>query len=815
MTVAARVILRADAQLDGARVGGKALGLAKLQAAGFSVPSWFVIAADASDADVDAARGEIDAAVGALHGERFAVRSSAADEDGAAHSFAGQLDSFLDVAAGDIAARIMDVRRSALADRVTAYRRSLGLVPQAQAAVIVQEMIAPDAAGVAFSRDPVSGEDSIVISAVSGLGERLVSGDANGDTLRLAPSGELLARGGDPVLDLGAAREIARLARAVEAAFGAPQDIEWALAGSTLHLLQARPITALAQTPTIWDNSNIAESYGGVNSTLTFSFARYAYAKAYRRLLHVLQVSPRTIDEHDDALEQLLGLVQGRMYYHLVNWYRLLALLPGFRFNKPSMERMMGLKEGLPPEALRPRKASRVERLADLGAMLRMGSALVREYLLLRKHIVAFHRWFDATLAAGNDLSTASDAEVIAEFRHIEDRLAHRWDTPLVNDFFTMIFFGTLSGMCKRWCADGDGSLQNALVSECGGMVSAEPAARIMEMGRSASAHPEVVALLAGADAAAARRGLAGVPDLERLVDAYIARFGDRCESELKLESVTLGMNPLPLFRAIARAAQAGESSPVEKPAPDFARAAEARAAAALRGHPLRRMVFGWVLRNARARIRDRENLRFERTRLFGRVRDIFRELGSRAQRAGILEHADDIFHLEIKEALGVLDADAVAVALIRATVAQRKGEALRFAAMPSPPHRVVMQNGRIVTPQATLNPEHGDDVRSGLGCCAGIVRGAVRLVDDPSTPFERGEILVTERTDPSWVMLFPAAAGILVERGSLLSHAAIVSREMGIPSVVAIDGLTTWLRSGDVVEFDGASGLVRRLRPA
>jgi len=92
-------------------------------------------------------------------------------------------------------------------------------------------------------------------------------------------------------------------------------------------------------------------------------------------------------------------------------------------------------------------------------------------------------------------------------------------------------------------------------------------------------------------------------------------------------------------------------------------------------------------------------------------------------------------------------------------------------------------------------------------------VRGPVRVVKDPRTDtLRRGEILVAERTDPGWVMLFPAAAGILVERGSLLSHSAIVAREMGIPAVVSLAGLTGWLRTGDMVEFDGASGLVVRL---
>src|SRR5204863_4930139 len=114
---------------------------------------------------------------------------------------------------------------------------------------------------------------------------------------------------------------------------------------------------------------------------------------------------------------------------------------------------------------------------------------------------------------------------------------------------------------------------------------------------------------------------------------------------------------------------------------------------------------------------------------------------------------------------------------------------------------------------QEPANPMQGGERRQGLGCCRGVVRGPVRLVADPrASELRHGEILVAERTDPGWVVLFPAAAGLLVERGSLLSHSAIVARELGLPAVVAIDGLTSWLESGDEVELDGRTGEVRRL---
>src|SRR5207253_4438123 len=115
----------------------------------------------------------------------------------------------------------------------------------------------------------------------------------------------------------------------------------------------------------------------------------------------------------------------------------------------------------------------------------------------------------------------------------------------------------------------------------------------------------------------------------------------------------------------------------------------------------------------------------------------------------------------------------------------------------------------------AAAEAPQGDTLK-GLGCCPGVVRGPARVITDPRhATLRMGDVLVAERTDPGWIMLFPSAAGLLVERGSLLSHSAIVAREMGIPAVVSITDVTRWLQTGDEVEFDGSSGVVRRLTRA
>lgn len=235
----------------------------------------------------------------------------------------------------------------------------------------------------------------------------------------------------------------------------------------------------------------------------------------------------------------------------------------------------------------------------------------------------------------------------------------------------------------------------------------------------------------------------------------------------------------------------------------------------ALRQRPLRRLIFRWVLANARSRVRDRENLRFERTRVFGRVRQIFKALGRKLHAARALEHSDDVFYLEVEEVLGFVQGVSTCTDLA-GLVAVRKSEFELHRSAPPPPDRF-----------ETLGPVHfaswdsslaadedvTENARRGFACCSGVVRGIARVVRDPrAARLERGEILVAERTDPGWIVLFAAAAGVVTERGSLLSHSAIVAREMGIPAIVSVPGVMGWIEDGDWIEIDGTRGIVTKV---
>lgn len=851
-------------------LGGKAAALASLARAALPIPPWFVLAPAAFDDSAhDAATNdagdapllapgvvrELESALRRIapKGELVAVRSSAGDEDGRAHSFAGQFESYLFVPLAEVPARVRDVWRSAQSERVAAYRREHALGDGRRApAVLVQRMIDADVAGVAFSADPVSGRRGIcVVAATYGIGTSVVSGEQDADSWQVDRAGEIVSRaiatkrvahrrGGEghgvaevaveaadatrPALTDEQIRSVAELARAAARHFGVPQDIEWALQKGSLYLLQSRAITSLAALPdpdgalTLWDNSNITESYGGVTTPLTYSFARYVYEEVYRQFCRIVGVPAARIDANDDALRAMLGYVRGRVYYNLVSWYRILALLPGYAFNREFMEQMMGVKEGLPPEVaagLTP--PTRAERWRDAVALLGSVTRLLAENRRLRTSIPAFHARLDAALARDvRELSDMRPDELVAHYRELERQLLRRWDAPLVNDFFAMIFYGVLRKLAERWCGDEHSSLQNDLVSGEGTMVSAEPATRMHQMAEIAARDPALVSLLCEAPVDAILASLPAHPEMQAQYDAYLDRFGDRCLEELKLETATLRDDPALLLRSVGQMAL---SAPRKMPAPiDLRSAAEERVRQALSGHPIRRAVFHWVLRNARERVRERENLRFERTRVFGRVRRIFVELGRRYAALGTLDDPRDVFYLTVEEVLG-FTTGTTPTTNIRALAALRRDETQRWRESSPPADRF---ETRGIVPHAhtfessaravAADTEQGD-TRRGTGCYPGVVRGSVRVVRDPrNAVLLSGEILVAERTDPGWVMLFPSASGLLVERGSLLSHSAIVARELGLPAIVSIEGLTTWLTTGDVVELDGRTGIVRRI---
>lgn len=841
--------------------GGKADNLFRLQEMGFNVPPFVVVPAEEHDRVAGNAPDPLEAIktfqfhgaeISALESElppadRYAVRSSALAEDGDDHSFAGQFATFLNVPLSEIPARIREVWLSVYGQKVAAYKGELKQDGGFSTAVIVQAMINAEVSGVAFGINPVTGDPSQkVINAVYGLGEGLVSGELDADTYYM--SGNVMLRSdivakpkmlvydnaagagcsyqavdagiqSRPTLSPAQCAEIASALEKLQAQTGRPQDIEFAFCDGKFYLLQARPVTTVKKDSAghtddhvIWDNSNIIESYPGLTSPLTFSFILPVYEAVYRQMSRLMGVSDDDVEKHRHVFANMLGLLNGRVYYNLLNWYKALALLPGFSLNAGLMEKMMGVKERFELRDL-PARSRFTDRLRVGWMVMVLLKNLVRLPGMKKRFVRDFNHKMSEYEKV--DLSTQTSSQLMHLFIDFEQTLLKKWKAPLVNDFFAMIYFGVLQKLTTRYLPGEQSDLHNALLSGAGNIISTEPVVRCIELSELISADGEMRRLFLGETPAGLLKKYTGgelTTVVTRKIDAYLNKFGNRCVGELKLETITYRQDPTAFLKLLKSYVEQGVAAASFDAGNRGLRIdAESAVRKRLRGNPVKRLIFGHVLKGARTMVSDRENLRYERTRAFGTVREIFVAIGHNFHKAGVLDHPRDLFFLTKGEIFDFIKGTSVTTGL-KDLVRLRKREYQRFESVNMSER--IRTSGTVYTNdfKNSSAPASGGGLR-GVGCCPGVVRAKVRVVRSPDEVENlAGDILVTSSTDPGWVTLFPTASGILVERGSLLSHSAIVSREMGKPCIVGISGLLSALNTGDEVEMNGLTGELRVL---
>ncbi|MEM8961337.1 MAG: PEP/pyruvate-binding domain-containing protein [Acidobacteriota bacterium] len=860
---------------DAARVGGKASKLARLLDAGQPVPSFFTITTEAFRdvamlaEDPGALREHLleralpeglDAAIVDAYETFFdadtlvAVRSSAVGEDADDTSFAGLHDSFLFVRGADaLLAAVRKVWASVLNPRAIAYRREHDLPLTPPIAVIVQAMVPATRSGVVFTAHPSTGDvHQVVVSALYGVGEGLVSLGLDADTFVFDKSGEEIDREivakdemvmhdprgggvaraevadfdrGRACLDQDELRAVVDASLAIENHFRCPQDIEFCFdLHGRLVILQSRPITTVdelgpaAGEARLWDNSNIVESYAGVTSAMTFSFIRHAYANVYHCFCEVMGITPEVIRQQRATFENMLGLFRGRVYYNLDNWYRLVRLFPGYDYNRGFMESMMGVSEtaGVEDAAERPSLMRRY--LVELPALLRLVARTLFNFAGIERSVQRFENHFDACYQEWStlDMDTLTPHQLETLYREMETKLLRRWHTPIVNDFYVMVFYGLLKKLCAEWCGDEAGTLQNDLVCGEGGIESTEPTRMLLRIARNAHGNDELRHFLIDHEPEEIVTRLPHEPRFASFaaqIDDYLERYGFRCVDELKLEEPSLHDRPAFVFQILANYLR--HDQPLDLDASlererAIRRDAETRAFAGL--GPVRRAIFRRVLAATRRGVKNRENLRFARTKVYGLLRRLLRAMGGHFVRAGVLDRVDDIFDLTLDEVWSYLHGTAVTTDL-RALATLRRAEFDRWREAEAPDdrfHTYGLPYHRNALRGRQQEIQSADGEFKGVGCCPGTVEGPVKVVASPSDDARLdGEILVAERTDPGWVPLYPSVSGLLIERGSILSHSAIVAREMGLPTIVGLRGLGEHVSTGDVVHMDGATGVV------
>ena len=752
----------------------------------------------------------------------YAVRSSATAEDLPTASFAGQQDTYLNVIGpSEVLAHVSRCWASLFTERAVVYRRRNGFDDRRlQMAVVVQQMVPAQAAGLAFTADPITSNRKIVsIEASFGLGEALVGGLVNPDVYRVrgdqlvdkAVAAKRLAvlpraRGGteqraiepdrqaQPALTDAQVVQLAQLARRIEAHFGQPQDIEWCLSDGEFQIVQARPITTLFPIPPTGDEANHVYLSVGHQQMMTdpmkplgLSFWQLTtprpMAEAGGRLfVDITQMlgSPATraglldmVGRHDPLIGDALQTIIDRGDFIAA-----------------------GPDEGAPP----------VPPAASAGPEIETDPAIVTELIEHSQASIAGLKR-DIETKSGSALIDFILADLQELRRILFDRRSHQ------------VF---MSAMEASWQLNdrleellGEKNAVDTLTQSVPNNVTSEMGLALLDVADVIRPHPAVVDFLGRVhddrflDELPA---LAGGPQARDAIARFLDQYGMRCVGEIDITRPRWSERPSALLPLIL--------GNVKNFGPG---AAEQRLQQGLRNAQEKEQD---VLDRLR-RLADGEREAEDAKRMIDRIRTFigYREYpkysmisryfvyklallaeADRLVQAGVLADREDIFFLTLQEFHDVVRSRQADDQLI----ASRRNAFRSYEALTLP--RVLTSDGEAVA-GAYRRADVPAGALTGLPVSAGTVEGRARVVlDVADADLGAGDILVTAYTDPSWTPAFVAITGLVTEVGGLMTHGAVIAREYGLPAVVGVQNATRLIRDGQRIRVNGTDGYVEIL---
>lgn len=811
-------------------------------------------------------------------GRTLIVRSSAVGEDSVDASFAGQLDSVLNVTS---AAELIDALRICWAsywtERSMFYQHQRGVELRGMG-VLIQEQAKSVFSGVLFTVapaecGPVAGTDSgcgrkMLIEYCHGLGAVLVSGEINPGRIEISRDGDEFRRlalpeqpdyvatgrqddaPGDSTI-----RELAKWGLQLEQMFGGPQDVEWTVTrDGRLCLLQSRAISvptaaidsagqgsfdlqSASAASVLWTNANVNENFPEPISPLLYSIASEGYYHYFRNLGVAIGLAPRRIEAMENSLRQIIGIHGARMYYNLSSIHACLRMAPYGEQLTQSFNNFVGADRvaaaGNQPDWARLQRG----RLLHLAEIFRIACCVGWRSLTLSAGVAQFEKTVVQFAAATrpDDLPRKALLALRDDLRGFLAIRFDRWRDASLADAAAMLSYGMLKRVLSREFPDEDSSaLHNSLLRGLPELVSNLPVTGLWELSREVLRNEPLRSLFETADSSAIMTALLRdqqFAGFQRSLSRYLEECGFRCSGELMLTVASFQENPAALIEILRGYVQLTGDSPAERLQQQaMLREAETlRVLTILKRRPLiwflpwptqatvARRLLHWTQRS----IGLRERARMKQALLYSRCRRIVLAIGDRCVQSGVFQNPEDVFflkYLEIDEVLsGVRNDPAAVQELVRA-----RRQTHREQSQLNPPDTFELPEGESFTnnslkfecaaaamDSADLDSPH---VLKGIGACGGKVtaRAAILQAVDDSQLLTDGDILVTRQTDPGWGPLFFLIRGLVIERGGMLSHGAILAREFGIPTVVGVPGATTLIAHGRQLTVNGDRGIVQ-----
>lgn len=712
--------------------------------------------------------------------KKYAVRSSAVDEDSFNNSFAGIHETFLNTEPNDVINKIFDVYNSAFTERALNYRKVNNLnIDNIKIAVIIQEMVDCDYAGVINTINPITNNpDEIIISVVRGLGDNLVNGNTDGTTYII--NGKNVKISGDNILNKKYIKLILKFTYKIISKCNRFQDIEFGIKGKKIYFLQTRDITVYKdinphERALLIDNANIIESYYGQTSYLTYTFAKDVYRDVYTCTLEAGKVRKKIMNSLKESLSEMLYYHNGRVYYNMKSWYHVTSIF-SFKSSTSYMENMMGVKS-----SSNDFKRVKMNLFDKIKLMILFLSKVIKIEKLSDKFIDKFENVVMPYYGKQINLDNKSLKQL---FNKIENEITKDFAVPIINDCAVMIFYGILRGkVLKMKNVTNKDDLLSKCISNNGKVESCGSSTYLEEIASKINNNETMLSDFINLDIENLYNKYHHKnSNIYKDINEYILRFGSRVTDELKLETITMIEDNKMIYSYLKNIVSSKKDENFNQ-----------------EGNDIIPRKLRLISKLTKKYIKNRERLRLKRTYIYSVVRNIFLCFGRNYVNEGKIDSVSDIFYLTKEEVFSDN-------CNFKKIINERKKEEKENGKKPYYDRYVFYKNGKV------LEIRQNDNINglSGIPSGAGVVQARATIMNSNKDYLKKGNIIVTKRTDPGWISLFPLTSGIIVEHGSMLSHSFVVAREMGIPAIVGVSNATKVIKNNDLITLDGIKGVVK-----
>ena len=786
-----------DKNFESEKIGKKAKNLFILKKEGINVPSLFCIKSN------DYLENKIDKYVDENFKQdvKFAIRSSSSVEDSDKLSFAGQFDTYLNVDRKDLKEVIEKCRNPQSKNSLAVYTNGRNKI---EINVIVQEMVNSQKSGVIFTSNPQGILNETVIVVGKGIGKNIVEDKIATTSYYYNRTDNIYyyeKQEGAIILTSDEVDELIENVKKIEKIFGKMLDIEFAISNSKIYILQVRKITTLdIKSPIILDNSNIVESYPNITLPLTQSFIKEAYYQVFKGALFRITKSNEVIAKYSDILNNIVTVTNGRVYYILNNFYNILKLLPFEKNIIKIWQEMMGIeyKNIVWDKKIKINFNTKIEVIKSFFELLKNNC---KEMLELEEYFLKIEDYYNRNY--NKDLDNKS---LIKLYEELKNMVIKKWYITIINDMYAFIYTSLVKRQLKKEKVKDYEAVSNKLISNIKNLESMKPLEGIINISKYAKENNILKEL----------QSLNTDDDVEKylcsnIVDKkfkneflnYMQNYGDRNIEELKLESKTFRTSPILLVKKIVQYANDNNLDAYLNLSVD--KNLDIKISLKLRKY----------LKKAEDGIRAREKSRLARSKLYGYMRSITLSISKNFVNDGVIENIDDIFYLyysEIEDYINLKNLD------LKNIIISRKNEYKMYEMLPSYT-RIIFSNKIFSKKHKNINNNDIVKIKGneliGIPCSSGVVQGQVVVINSKNIQDvdTKGKIIVTKMTDPGWIYLIAQSIGLISQKGSLLSHSAIISRELQKPAIVGVKDVTKILKDGDYVKLDADKGIIEIIK--